>query len=88
VSSVCADAGDALATNHTAIASKPRRRKPAITAALVLMIGLERSITIFAPDHVSRLPTAYPPSRDDNPDQSLDRGDVAIFCAVFTLRAR
>jgi hypothetical protein len=44
-SSVCADAGDALSRSHAATASRPRRRKPPISATFVLMIGTERCIT-------------------------------------------
>ena len=78
VSSVCADAGDALARSHTATANRPRRRKPPITATFVVMIGIERCIAPRSTGHWLH-PATYPPSRADKQDQSPKRTNAALF---------
>jgi hypothetical protein len=86
-SSVCADAGDALASSQTATANRPRRRKPPITATLVLMIGIERCITPRSARpciDVPRRPTHLRAS--DKQDQSPESDDGALFppCSPFS----
>ena len=66
-SSACADAGDALSRSHAATASRPRRRKPPITATFVLMIGIERCIAPRSAGPASTYPATYPPSRTGQP---------------------
>ena len=65
--SVCADAGDALSRSHAATASRPRRRKPPITATFVLMIGIERCIAPRSAGPASTTPATHPPSRVGQP---------------------
>jgi hypothetical protein len=82
-SSVCADAGDALSRSHAATASRPRRRKPPITATFVLMIGIERCI---APRNTGQWlhPATYPPSRADKQGSKPSERQCRTLCAVFT----
>ena len=77
-SSVCADAGDALARSHTATANRPRRRKPPITATLVVMIGIERCIAPRSAGHWLH-PATCQRSRGDKQDQSPKRDYASLF---------
>jgi hypothetical protein len=79
-SSVCADAGDALSRSYAATASRPRRRKPPITATFVLMIGIERCIAPRSAGPCIDVPRRHTHHRaKDNQDQSPESNNAALF---------